>query len=135
MTLNNCQSRKRTQPKAIALLSGGLDSALAAALVKSWGIEVMGLHLTSPFGCVPQAQQVADDLKIPLLTKAKGEAFIDMVSSPKYGYGSQMNPCVDCRIYMFEIADQVLREQTADFIVTGEVVGQRPLSFPKIKPI
>ncbi|MFM8314176.1 MAG: hypothetical protein ACKOA8_07815 [Deltaproteobacteria bacterium] len=125
------QSAHLNTPKAIALLSGGLDSALAAALVKSWGIEVIGLHLTSPFGCETHAEKVAKELNISLITQAKGEAFIDLVSAPTYGYGSQMNPCVDCRIYMFQIAEKVLKEQKADFIVTGEVVGQRPLSQNK----
>jgi tRNA-uridine 2-sulfurtransferase len=119
------------RPKAIALISGGLDSALAAYLVKSWGIEVIGLHLVSPFGCELEVQKVASELNIPLLFREKGAPFIDLVESPKYGYGSQINPCIDCRIYMFEAAQKVLEETLADFIVTGEVVGQRPLSQTK----
>ncbi|MFM8312798.1 MAG: thiamine biosynthesis protein, partial [Deltaproteobacteria bacterium] len=118
-------------PSAIALISGGLDSALAASLVKQWGIHVIGLHLTSPFGCTTEAQKVAEEIQIPLQIRAKGEAFIDLIEKPKYGYGSQMNPCIDCRIYMFEWAEKVRQELGADFIVTGEVVGQRPLSQNK----
>lgn len=117
--------------KAIVLISGGLDSAIAAALVKSWGIEVVGLHLKSPFGCTQDAAKVARELDIPLVIREKGESFVDMIQRPKYGYGSQMNPCIDCRIYMFELAEQVRVEEKADFIVTGEVVGQRPLSQNK----
>jgi len=129
--LNSHTSNKPNTRKAIALISGGLDSALAAALVKSWGIEVIALHLTSPFGCTEEAQRVAKDLSIHLIIKEKGESFVDMVKSPKYGYGSQMNPCVDCRIYMFDLAETTRLEQNADFIVTGEVVGQRPFSQNK----
>ncbi len=121
----------KTVPKAIALISGGLDSALAASLVKSWGIDVVGLHLISPFGCTTDAEKVAKELQIPLIIKEKGEAFIELVEKPQYGYGSQMNPCIDCRIYMFELAEKTRIEQKADFIITGEVVGQRPLSQNK----
>lgn len=127
----NSFSNAAESPKAIALLSGGLDSALAAALVKSWGIKTIGLHLTSPFSCLVEVEEVAQELNIKLVIKDKGEAFVDLVGAPKYGYGSQMNPCIDCRIYMFDIAEKVLKAEKADFIVTGEVVGQRPLSQTK----
>ena len=77
------------------------------------------------------AKEVAEELNIPLIIREKGEAYIDLVGAPSYGYGSQMNPCVDCRIYMFQMAEKVLIEVGAHFIVTGEVVGQRPLSQNK----
>lgn len=92
---------------------------------------MVGLHLTSPFGCLTEPDRVAKNLGIPLIIKEKGELFLDTIENPKYGYGSQMNPCIDCRILMFELAEQVRIEQTADFIVTGEVVGQRPFSQNK----
>ena len=131
VSLNPIKIPQKRGPRAIALISGGLDSALATKLVKSWGIEVIGLHLVSPFGCLLDANRVARELEIPLITREKGEAFVDLVKDPKYGYGSQMNPCIDCRIYMFEMAEKVKIEQDADFIVTGEVVGQRPFSQNK----
>ena len=131
VSLNSSNMLPKRGPRAIALLSGGLDSALAAKLVKSWGIEIIGLHLVSPFGCLTDANKVARELEIPLITQEKGEPFIELVKNPKYGYGSRMNPCVDCRIYMFELAEKVRIEQDADFIVTGEVVGQRPFSQNK----
>ena len=127
-TYNATLNRPR---RAIALISGGLDSAIAAQLVTQWGIEVIGLHLVSPFGCTTDAQKVADHLNIRLVLKEKGNDYLDIVENPKYGYGRNMNPCIDCRIYMFELAEQVLLEEKADFIVTGEVVGQRPLSQNK----
>ncbi len=114
--------------KAIALISGGLDSALAAKVVFDQGIDVIGLHLLSPFGCKEDVQKCADAIGIPLLIKEKGAAYLDLVENPRYGYGSAMNPCIDCRIFMFQLADVVRHEQGADFIVTGEVLGQRPMS-------
>ena len=114
--------------KAIALMSGGLDSTLAAKLVKDQGIDVVGLHLLSPFGCREEVAKSASSIGIPLLIKAKGESYLDLVENPRYGYGKNMNPCIDCRIFMFTLADVVMRDEGADFIVTGEVLGQRPMS-------
>ncbi|MBI1860582.1 MAG: hypothetical protein HYR96_06670 [Deltaproteobacteria bacterium] len=114
--------------KAIALLSGGLDSALAAKLMIDQGIEVIGLHLVSPFGCKLPVDDVARHLGIRLIKKEKGEAYLELVKHPQYGYGKNMNPCIDCRIYMFQLAEVVMKEEGADFVVTGEVIGQRPMS-------
>lgn len=116
------------KPKAIALLSGGLDSLLAAKIVKDEGVEVVGLHLISPFGCQEDVEKRAAAIGVPLLMRDKGNAYLDLVKKPQHGYGRAMNPCVDCRIYMFEIAQRVMEEEGADFIVTGEVLGQRPMS-------
>ncbi len=125
---SNSPILKGERPKAIALLSGGLDSALAAKLVKDQGVEVIGLHLVTPFGCETTVKEVAEGLSIPLLYKEKGEAYLDLVENPRYGYGKNMNPCIDCRIFMFQLADVVRQDVNADFIVTGEVIGQRPMS-------
>lgn len=119
---------KGSRPKAIALLSGGLDSALATKLVLDQGVEVIGLHLVTPFGCETTVKEVAESLSIPLIFKDKGEAFLDLVENPRYGYGKNMNPCIDCRIFMFQLADVVRQDENADFIITGEVIGQRPMS-------
>ena len=118
--------------KAIALLSGGLDSALAVKLMLDQGIEVMGVFLKSPFGCPTNAHTVADHLQIPLKIVDKGAAYIDLVQNPQFGYGRNMNPCIDCRIYMFLMAKRVMNEEGADFVITGEVLGQRPMS--QIRP-
>ncbi len=117
-----------TQRKAVVLLSGGLDSMLAAKLMLEQGVAVEGLYLNSPFGCSEDVAQVARQLGIPLKVVEKGMDYVDLVRNPKYGYGRNMNPCIDCRIYMFEAAHRVMEELGADFIVTGEVVGQRPMS-------
>lgn len=114
--------------KAVALLSGGLDSLLAAKLVKDWGIEVVGLHLLSPFQCRSDVVRVAESIGIPLLFREKGERYLDLVEKPRFGYGKNINPCVDCRVFMFQMADEVMAEIGASFLVTGEVVGQRPKS-------
>jgi tRNA-specific 2-thiouridylase len=114
--------------KAIALMSGGLDSLLAAKVIQDQGVEVIGLHLLSPFGCREDVEKSAQALGIRLICRDKGEAYLDLVANPKYGYGKSVNPCVDCRIYMFQIAEIVMQEEGADFVVTGEVLGQRPMS-------
>ena len=116
--------------KCVALISGGMDSALAARLMLDQGIEVHGLYLALSWGCCDKdkAQAVARQLKIPLMVLGVGDKYLDVIRSPKYGYGTGMNPCVDCRIYMFQIAKRYMEEIGAGFIVTGEVLGQRPMS-------
>ncbi len=117
--------------KAVSLMSGGLDSTLATRMIMDQGIEVLGLYLSSPFGCHEDIVKVADSLGVPLKIVEKGSDYLDLIRNPKYGYGKNMNPCIDCRIYMFQMAHVVMDEVGADFIVTGEVVGQRPMSQRK----
>lgn len=109
-------------------MSGGLDSTLAAKIVKDENVEVIGLHLVSPFGCVVDVEKNAAAVGVRLILKEKGEAYLDLVKNPKYGYGRAVNPCIDCRIFMFHLADAVMEQEGADFLVTGEVLGQRPMS-------
>lgn len=118
--------------KALGLLSGGLDSALAAKLVQEQGIEVVAVNFTSPFclcgkgGC--GANGIAKQLGIPLKVIAVGEAYLQMLRNPKHGYGKNMNPCIDCRIFMFRKAKEYAEKIGAAFIFTGEVLGERPMS-------
>jgi tRNA U34 2-thiouridine synthase MnmA/TrmU len=119
--------------KALALMSGGLDSVLAARLVHDQGVEVIGVKFTSPLcNCDQQgrcfAREAADQIGIPLRTVAKGQDYLDVVRNPKHGRGSGMNPCIDCRIFMFKKAWAVALAEGAEFIITGEVLGQRPMS-------
>lgn len=116
--------------KCIALISGGLDSSLAARLMLEQGIEVFGLYLAMSWGCCDKEKAVAAarELGIPLTVLSVGDAYLDVIRNPTYGYGTAMNPCVDCRIYMFRIAKRYMEETGAGFVVTGEVVGQRPMS-------
>lgn len=122
------------QKKAISLLSGGLDSAIATKLIQEQGIEVVGLHFTSPFSSRKESEQgamaikTANELGIKLIVKEKGDDYIDIVMNPRHGYGKNMNPCIDCRIYMLKKAKEFLNQENACFVITGEVLGQRPMS-------
>lgn len=114
--------------RALGLLSGGLDSALAAALLLEQGLDVVALHLESPTSCRSDVREVARDLGIPLEVRPKGEEYLRLLREPRWGYGKNMNPCVDCRVFMFRRARAWLEECGADFLFTGEVPGQRPMS-------
>ncbi|MCX7750081.1 MAG: hypothetical protein N2320_00690 [Candidatus Bipolaricaulota bacterium] len=120
------------EKKAIALLSGGLDSALACELTLRRGFQVVGLNLATGF-CVGEGRcdtvlALAARLGIPLRMRDVSAEFLEVVRAPKFGYGSGMNPCLDCRILMARTAGAVMEEEGASFVVTGEVLGQRPMS-------
>lgn len=122
--------------KAIALLSGGLDSTLAILLILRQDIEVTAITFLTHFGCditdtsscskdpTSIANRFGFDLKLSHL----GEKFIEIVKDPQYGYGRNMNPCIDCRILMLKEAKTMMEMIGADFVITGEVLGQRPMS-------
>jgi len=118
--------------KALALLSGGLDSTLAVKLILDQGIEVDALNFVTPFclckkgGC--GATEVAKKFRIPLKTVNAGKDYLKILRNPKYGYGRNMNPCIDCRIFMLKKAKKYAKETGASFIFTGEVLNERPMS-------
>ncbi len=122
--------------QALALLSGGLDSSLAVKMVIEQGIAVTAIHFTSPFcnctsrnaGCKNQAVKVAHEFGVPILVIHKGMDYMRIVENPPHGYGRGMNPCIDCRIYMLRKVKEMMAEDGASFIITGEVLGQRPMS-------
>lgn len=123
--------------KAIALLSGGLDSTLAVKLMLEQGIEVVALNFKSPFcncdgkgrdGCKSHAIKVAEDFEVDIKVVHKGLEYLEVVRHPKYGYGSGINPCIDCRIFSFQTAKELMPKVGASFIITGEVLSQRPMS-------
>ncbi len=120
--------------RAISLISGGLDSAVATKLIIDQGIEVIGLHFSSIFASKRDKQRghkalrTAEELGIEIITKNKGDDYIEIIKNPRYGYGKNMNPCIDCRIYMLRLTKELLTELDASFVVTGEVLGQRPMS-------
>jgi tRNA-specific 2-thiouridylase len=122
-----------TRVKALSLLSGGLDSILATELVRRQGIEVVAFNVKTPF-CIPkkdgssEASQAADQLKVPLKVVSVDKDYIKMLRKPKYGYGRNMNPCIDCKIFMIKKAKKYAKEIGADFLFTGEVLGERPKS-------
>jgi tRNA-uridine 2-sulfurtransferase len=122
-----------TKIKALTLLSGGLDSAVATKLVMDQGIECIAINFSSPFCTCNQggkchSKQIADDLKIEYHTIAKGIEFIDIIKDPDHGYGKGLNPCVDCKIYILKKSRALMSEFGASFVITGEVLGQRPMS-------
>jgi len=123
--------------KAVSLLSGGLDSILATKLIVDQGIEVVALHFTSPFcncshgahkGCGVQALRSAEELGVKVAVKTKGTEYLRILQAPLHGYGKNMNPCIDCRIFMLKRTAEFMEEVGARFIITGEVLGQRPMS-------
>ncbi|MCK4245369.1 MAG: hypothetical protein KAX20_07070 [Candidatus Omnitrophica bacterium] len=119
----------RADIRAVALLSGGLDSVLALKIVLCQGIKVKGVNFITPF--LKEQQKIiieqAGELGIPLMTMSLNKNYLDLVRRPKYGYGKWFNPCIDCRILMLKKAKSLLKEKDS-FIVTGEVLGQRPSS-------
>jgi len=127
-----------TQPRAIALLSGGLDSVLSARLILDQGISVIGLHLVSPFAKYTMENvessmpaKVARELGIEFIAREMGDEYFDLLKKPRFGFGRAMNPCIDCRILELRRGLEVMKERDAQFIITGEVVGQRPMSQHK----
>ncbi len=125
--------------KAVALLSGGLDSMLAVRVMLDQGIPVTGIRFITHFGCDPVTSGSCGRDVEPLVKawghlgftvrmSHLGQDYIDMVKSPKYGYGKNMNPCVDCRLMMLSWAREALDREGAGFLVTGEVLNQRPMS-------
>jgi len=116
--------------KALSLLSGGLDSTLATKVVLNQGIEVIGLHFAMPWGCCDRsaAYAAAKLFGIPIMVFKMQEDYLEVIKRPKYGYGRAMNPCVDCRIHMYRKAKVYMQSIGASFLITGEVLGQRPKS-------
>ena len=114
------------------MLSGGLDSILATELILNQGIDVEAVNFVSPFclckkgGC--GAVEAAKQLGVPLKVVSVGNEYLKMVRKPKHGYGRNMNPCIDCRIFMIKKAKKYAKEIGAAFIFTGEVLDERPMS-------
>ena len=115
--------------KCVALLSGGLDSMLAIRLMQEQGIQVEAINFQTLFTCCQnEAGQRARQLGVRLTVLNQEDDYLDVVRKPQFGYGRGANPCVDCRIYMFQRARNFMEQIGAKFIVSGEVVGQRPMS-------
>lgn len=116
--------------KAVSLFSGGLDSQLAVRLMQNQGVMVTAINFSSPFfGGDERTKRAARQLGIELLIKPVGEEYFERVlKNPVYGYGKNLNPCIDCHGFMFRTAGNLMKDLGASFIVTGEVLGQRPMS-------
>jgi tRNA U34 2-thiouridine synthase MnmA/TrmU len=120
--------RQILKVKGIGLFSGGLDSILAAKIIMAQGVEVTGVTCTTPFFSSEKAKAAAKNIGVCLIEADITKEHLDVLKSPKYGYGKNMNPCIDCHTLMLKIAGRILEDRGADFIFTGEVLGQRPMS-------
>lgn len=116
--------------KALALFSGGLDSSLAIKLVQKQGIEVIALNFVSHFfgGKNEKADNMAKQLGVKLEYVDFSKIHTELVKNPPSGRGKNMNPCIDCHALMFEKAGELLEQYGASFLISGEVLGQRPMS-------
>jgi len=118
--------------KSLGLLSGGLDSILAIKLIQNQGIDVVALNFSSPFWSssknIDWVKEITKKLKVPLITVELKEDYLKIIRKPKYGYGKNMNPCIDCKIFMLKKAKKIAEEIGASFIFTGEVLDERPKS-------
>lgn len=129
MSKKNSHSQKK-QIKALALMSGGLDSVLAAKVIHDLGIEVTAVTFVLPWKSYdqPGAVKNATAIGIPIKTIQLDDDFLNVVKNPNHGYGAAINPCIDCKIYMLKKAEEYRKQIHADFLFTGEVLGQRPMS-------
>lgn len=122
--------------KAIALFSGGLDSTLAMKLIIDQGIDVLAINIATGFGSTKDrrahmenmCRQVGAEFRI---VDIQDEYLQDVLFDPKYGYGKHFNPCIDCHAKMFEVAKRIMKDEGASFLISGEVLGQRPMSQNK----
>jgi tRNA-specific 2-thiouridylase len=114
--------------KAICVFSGGLDSMMAADLIRAQGIDVLALFFETPFFRSGRARKSARAIELPFKVADITRRHLEVVKQPKHGYGGNMNPCIDCHALMFRIAGEMLEEEGAGFVFTGEVLGQRPMS-------
>ena len=123
----------------LGLISGGLDSLTACLLLQLQGIEVIGLNFTSPF-CQYEKQSGQPEARLHLFHEKLGirvyylplkDDYLEIIRNPKFGYGKNLNPCLDCRIYILKEAKKFLKQINANFIFTGEVLNQRPKSQHK----
>jgi len=130
--------------KAIGLVSGGLDSILAVSVISRQGIEVQGVHFFNGFspgyhkrrmlgGSIDnelemEASAISEALSVPVDSIDITQEFISILVKPKHGYGANMNPCIDCRAFMLDMTGGLMKDYGADFVFTGEVLGQRPMS-------
>ena len=122
--------------KAIALFSGGLDSTLAMKLIIDQGIEVLAININTGFGSTKDryehmknmCEQVGAEFKV---IDIQNEYLQDVLFDPKHGYGKHFNPCIDCHAKMFAVAKRIMEAEGASFLISGEVMGQRPMSQNK----
>ena len=117
--------------RALGLSSGGLDSILSALILRDQGIEVEWISFETPFFSSAKARQAAYKTKIPVTIKNITQVYLKMLKNPPCGYGKYMNPCMDCHALMFKLASTIMKNKDFNFLFSGEVLGQRPMSQTK----
>jgi len=125
------QEKTTRQIKALGLCSGGLDSILSGLLLRKQGIDVTWISFETPFFSSLSAQKASAQTNIKLITQDITQTYMEMMKSPKAGFGKNMNPCTDCHTLMFSTAGTRMQEEGFDFLFSGEVLGQRPKSQTK----
>jgi tRNA-specific 2-thiouridylase len=122
---------KKRKTKALVLLSGGLDSILAVKILQEQGIEVVAVNFRTNF-CGPSYARLAAKILGVLLREVDiRDDFVKVLKKPKHGYGAGLNPCIDCHALMLKKAGEIMRAEKYDFVATGEVLGERPMSQHK----
>ena len=124
----NIENKKVT---ALGLCSGGLDSILSALVLRDQGIEVEWISFETPFFSAEKARAASNQTNVPLTVKKITPVYMEMLKNPSAGYGKNMNPCMDCHTLMFKLAGEVMKEKGFNFLFSGEVLGQRPMSQTK----
>ena len=120
--------------KAIAMVSGGIDSLLAAKVIQEQGVEVQGIAFvmsaasTDIEKTADSIRDAAEDAGIPVRVIDISEEFLSVLGKPRHGYGGNINPCIDCKIFMLKRSKEIMEAEGASFIITGEVLGERPMS-------
>ncbi len=122
---------KKEEARALVLLSGGLDSILAVKILQNQGIDVTGISFVSYFFSSKQAKKAANDLNIKFREFDFSDDHLEIVKNPPRGYGKAINPCIDCHLLMLKKAKVIMEEENFDFVATGEVLGERPMSQNK----
>jgi tRNA-uridine 2-sulfurtransferase len=124
--------------KAVAIISGGLDSSLAVKAVQLQGIKVIAVHFLIPFVMQTEesvyqaaAKKITEQLNCEFKLVVLDGEYLEMFENPQHGYGSNLNPCIDCKILMLKHAKRIMKANGASFVITGEVLGQRPMSQNK----
>jgi len=117
--------------RALGLCSGGLDSRLSALVLRKQGVEVEWITFRTPFFSAAKARQASQLLDIPLRVQNITQTYLQMLKNPHCGFGKQMNPCLDCHTLMFREAGAIMQAEKFDFLFSGEVLGQRPMSQTK----
>ncbi|MGD8251273.1 MAG: tRNA 4-thiouridine(8) synthase ThiI [Desulfobacterales bacterium] len=121
-------TRSTRQARGLGLCSGGLDSMLAGLLLQHQGIDVHWVSFETPFFSSDKARAASLQTGIPLMVRNITPMYVEMLKAPPAGFGKNMNPCMDCHTLMFRVAGEIMRSEGFDFLFSGEVLGQRPMS-------